>query len=273
MRYVAAVALVALLAGCASSGTTTSSGPTPQPMNAKPFTMQNDVGGCTEDVGLLLVAPADAQRLLPAGWIAADARAFLGTPVDTGQGLLWLNGYSCATSTLGGPDLSGAEISVLVNAPTLVNGTVPSSSFHTYELTHVTSNATFATLLRSIGLPTIVGTVTNDAPLPGGMVNRGVQVHAGTDVLYSVRFLGTPNQPLTGTATFWHESGNGTMYTRYETSNTPLDEGYVTACAIGPLVAALIQQTTCPATTLGARATTATFTGTLAWMPGAHTAK
>ncbi len=271
----AALAAALLLAGCASSSTSSSSGSPASgvPAVSAAFTLGNDASGCVEDVALLLVPPAQAQAALPDGWVAADAQAFLGTPVGTGQGLLWLNGYTCDTDGLADGKMSGAEISVLVQPPTLRDGTVPSSSFHLYELAQVTSSTNVSRTLDSIGFPVLRANVTHDAPLPGGLVNRGTAVRAGSDLLYSFRFLGTPNQPLTGVATFWHENAAGTAYLQFHVANVPLDEGLVTACVIGPAVQALIHQTACPATTLGARASPMAWTGTLTWMPGAHTAK
>lgn len=264
-KALAALALLALaLAGCSGPGEspapadgpvpTTASAPMPTPEAPAPGRLDASVLGesrtnfdltdCINPRMLFVLDPAEAQAMLPPGFVAADVTALtqftgapLGSPIPAGRAVGGYDFLSCAGNTLDGGPVAFSQVGILVQAPDLGDRTpLEPATYDLYLLAlHSDRPAWNALALAS-------GFTATEAPV--AEISSAAADHAGAALGSGSVVVGEPlgaadyvlppaSRDLDLRARYWHVGSNGTAYFDFQLLET-VYAGAITTCTHAP---------------------------------------
>lgn len=219
--------VAALLAGCASPAVDDAPDQTTVEEDLVGWELANDVAGCSEQVGVLLVEPGVAQAALPEGFTAADASDLLDLPAATGQGAFFFNAVVCE----GG---SSAEVAVPIVAPQWDGEDLPDVRYSFYQLGYMNSDEELVQRLHETGYPSFLGDASGGITVTGVAGMGEAAVAAGEELGYAFdSVLGAP-EAMDVTARFWHVTESGIVHLEYDIRGSEAFKGTITECSIAP---------------------------------------
>lgn len=227
-----------VLSGCTTSG---DRGDDPGASTDDPTTGSVDLGApfeapgsaahCQDTVAIFLFEPAELQAHLPPNYTVADAAGLFGFPIGTGQAAAYVSGYDCpATDLAGGGPMQGGEISILIEAPKLSNGTVPAATLDWYLINWHTNGTAHQDLLETYGLPYTNATVTTSFTNTGVTHEGLILIEDDEGRLAKYDFHAAESDVYTGLVRIWSEVPTGIAYTDLDFKANVNGKGTISGC-------------------------------------------
>lgn len=236
--WVIVAVTVSFLAGCLGPEADADDDDVEEP-GLQAWTLEGEVSGCPESIGVVLMEPASLQALLPENFTARDAGDFFDLGMETGRGVLFFNSVECTSSGY-------AEVAVYTNAPT-VEG-FPAADFDFYTLGYASDQTDLLENLSRVGATVENATVSAEVEaLTPGTGLGSADVAGGAAMSYAFETAGSAPQPFEFTARFWQEVPTGLVLWQYELPGQEAFAGPLTSCAFpaGSLVAGIVGQEDC----------------------------
>ncbi len=189
--------------------------------------LANDVAGCSEQVGVLLVEPGVAQAALPEGFTAVDASNLLDLPAPTGKEAFFFNAVVCDEG-------SSAEVAVPIVAPQWDGEDLPAVRYSFYQLGYMNSDEQLVQRLQETGYPAFLGEASGDVMVTGVAGMGAAAVAAGPDLDFAFDSAVVGPEAMDITARFWHVTEVGIVHLEYDIRGSGAFKGTITECRFAP---------------------------------------
>lgn len=259
---------LSLVAACVESpaedpAPTSSASPRPVP---SPIRLPNNGTDCTEVSPAVFIEMAAAQRFLPPGFQAGDAKDFLGVPgAPSGKAAALITSVRCKSSQLSPDGYTEGAVAIFVRPPN-VEGVAAAAS-NMYELGRATDGV-LGPMLGSMGWP-VFGTKVEAsfAALPTSGSGR---VSDASGAVYSYTATAPPgNVDFPVDIRWWHNTSLGLAFFDYKFT-AKAHFGALQQCSFrsGSLAANVTGGTGCPTQSVTLLAQGFSFQGQFQLLPG-----